>query len=456
MAYDLQILHASDMEAGLAAVEDAPRFAAIVDAFDNTFANTLILSSGDNYLPGPFFNAGGDPALNAVLGAASIGRADIEILNRVGVEASAIGNHEFDAGTREMATAFFPAGAWQGGQFPYLSSNINFAAEPDLNGRLSAGGLEANSIKGRIAPTAIITEGGEKIGIIGLTTPEIVSISSPGPNLVVTPAGGQYDFAALAQVVNNSVLALQTQHPGLNKIVLVSHLQQFQNELNLAPLLKGVDIVIAGGSNTITADAGDRLRTGDASVAPAVRMSADPTPTPILIVSTDGNYRYVGRMVVSFDASGVLEQTSPGSGIYMNPANSGTYAADDQGVLDVSGAIDVPTALRLQPRRRKSSRAGCGGSHTAKDGNLFGQTSVYLEGRRAIIRTQETNLGNLTADANLFAARQITGDATIGISLKNGGGIRDSIGSAGEQGELLPTAANPSAGKQAGVSRSST
>jgi len=469
MAYDLQILHASDMEAGLAAIADAPRFAAIVDAFDDMYANTLILSGGDNFLPGPFFNAGGDSSLNSVLGSASIGRADIEILSRIGVEASAIGNHEFDAGARELGNAFFPTYnssqvlTWKGGQFPYLSANVNFVPEPDLNfsianfpsgadqslrATVQSGGREASTIKGRIAPTTVITEGSEKIGIIGLTTPEIITISSPGPNVVVTPASGQYDFAALSTVVNNSVDALRAQHPGLNKIILLSHLQQFQNEVTLAPLLRGVDIIIAAGSNTITADAGDRLRPGDVSVPAAVATSTE--GTPILIVSTDGNYRYVGRMVVSFDANGVLEQFSPG--VYMNPANTGAYAGDDQGVIDVTGAIDVPTAIAASAKATgvKQVTDAVAAVIAAKDGNLLGKTSVYLEGRRAIVRTQETNLGNLTADANIFAARQFEPTTTGFISLKNGGGIRDSIGSAAPNGSLLPPAANPAAGKQSG------
>uniref|UniRef100_A0ACD5GPE9 5'-nucleotidase C-terminal domain-containing protein n=1 Tax=Desertifilum tharense IPPAS B-1220 TaxID=1781255 RepID=A0ACD5GPE9_9CYAN len=89
-----------------------------------------------------------------------------------------------------------------------------------------------------------------------------------------------------------------------------------------------------------------------------------------------------------------------------------------------------------------------------KDGNLFGQTEVFLEGRRSAVRTQETNLGNLTADANLFIAQQY--DPTTVVSLKNGGGIRDNIGTAlvpaGGTGEpvLLPPVANPLVNKAEG------
>ena len=50
----LQLLHLSDGEAGLLASDTAPNLAALVDAFDDDFANTLILAGGDNFLPGPF------------------------------------------------------------------------------------------------------------------------------------------------------------------------------------------------------------------------------------------------------------------------------------------------------------------------------------------------------------------------------------------------------------------
>ncbi|MEB3260900.1 MAG: 5'-nucleotidase C-terminal domain-containing protein, partial [Cyanobacteriota bacterium] len=72
-----------------------------------------------------------------------------------------------------------------------------------------------------------------------------------------------------------------------------------------------------------------------------------------------------------------------------------------------------------------------------------------LEGERAIMRSQETNLGNLTADANLAYAKSV--DPTVVISLKNGGGIRSQIGSIdATTGEKKPTAANPTAGKPEG------
>jgi len=107
----IQLIHAADFEASTSATESAPNFAAIVQAFDKYAADNnitnLMLLSGDNYLPGPFFSSGGDPTVRAALRTAlgnpsareDAGRIDIAICNVLGVEASSIGNHEFDLGT---------------------------------------------------------------------------------------------------------------------------------------------------------------------------------------------------------------------------------------------------------------------------------------------------------------------------------------------------------------------
>ena len=92
----------------------------------------------------------------------------------------------------------------------------------------------------------------------------------------------------------------------------------------------------------------------------------------------------------------------------------------------------------------------------AKDGNVFGRTDVFLEGRRALVRNEETNFGNLSADANLWYAQQYGHAAQV--SLKNGGGIRAEIGvvrvPAGStdpaEYQLLPPPANPDTGRPAG------
>ena len=50
--FTLQILHAADQEAGIAALEDASNFSAVLNALRDDFDNTLVLSAGDAFIPG--------------------------------------------------------------------------------------------------------------------------------------------------------------------------------------------------------------------------------------------------------------------------------------------------------------------------------------------------------------------------------------------------------------------
>jgi len=125
--FTLQLLHLADAEAGLLASQTAPNLAALVDAFDGTYANTLILAGGDNYIPGPFAAAGTDALVVATHTRGNNPfAADIEIHNRLGVEASTVGNHEFDFGTNAFSDAILDT------NFPYLTSNLDFSGDSGI------------------------------------------------------------------------------------------------------------------------------------------------------------------------------------------------------------------------------------------------------------------------------------------------------------------------------------
>lgn len=437
-SFSLQLLHASDFEGGISALDDAPRMSSVVNGLRSQFPeNTLFLSSGDNYIPGPFFAASSDPSLRPVLGREDIGRGDIIILNSMGVQASVFGNHEFDQGTRQVRTLIASDRDYPGTTFPYLSANLNFATDTNLRDLVVPDGQEASTIPNSIAKSTVITVNGEKIGIVGATTPTLRSISSPG-DVGVLPANSQ-GLDALAATIQPSVDALTGQ--GINKIILLAHLQQLDLEINLAPRLRDVDIIVAGGSHTLLSDSSDRLRVGDTSSGdyPILRTSA--TGEPIVVVNTTSNYKYVGRLVTEFDSQGRVITES------LNPEINGAYATDEQGVIATGNATPNPTVAEVTQALRNVINT--------KDAETFGSTNVYLNGERNSVRTEETNLGNLTADANLAAARAI--DPSVVISLKNGGGIREAIGAvigAGgndpNAGQKIPPVANPAAGKEAG------
>ena len=164
--------------------------------------------------------------------------------------------------------------------------------------------------------------------------------------------------------------------------------------------------------------------------------------------------------MVDFDANGNVIAGS------VDPDVSGAYATTDEVVddlydgnttvdVDNDGDVDAADADPFADGSRgdlvDDIAQAVGDLIDVQDGNIFGSTSVYLEGRRGEVRTEETNLGNLSADANLWYAQKV--DATVLVSIKNGGGIRDSIGNVyavGGVAEENPPSANPDVGKEEG------
>ena len=272
----------------------------------------------------------------------------------------------------------------------------------------------------------MIDVNGEKIGVVGATTPTLDVISSPG-DVIIAP--GDFDgnptdeqIQALAAVIQAEVDALLAANPTLNKVILSAHMQQLSIEFALAEYLENVDIIIAGGSNTRLFDDNDRPRDGDSDQGqyPAFITNAGGTTTAV--VNTDGSYKYVGRLVLDFDANGNIIADSYDENV------SGAYATDDQGVADLNAENLVDPEIQQIVDAIEDEII-------ATESNVFGVSDVFLNGNRSGldtaedqdgVRTQETNLGNLTADANLAIAQET--DASVVVSIKNGGGIRASIG----------------------------
>lgn len=447
--FTLQLLHFADVDGGgTAAMFNVDNFSALVNHFRGEMPdNTLLVSSGDNYIPGPIFQASGDPRMDAVVGVADEGRGETQIQNQLGVQVSAVGNHDLDTGPAGFAGIIAPDGAYSGAEFPYISSNIDFAADPATAGLLVAGGQEASSIGGKVAPSAVITVNGERIGLVGAVTPTLPSITSTG-NLTIAPAGFQSNNESslddLAAVIQAEVDALRNDE--INKIILLSHMQVLDVERALATRLEGVDIIVGGGSNTILANNNDVLRDGDSAADDYPLMFTSPADEPVLLVNTDADYKYLGRLLVDFDNQGVIITNS------IDNSESGAWASIDsivtqQDATPIANVTDVADVIRE--------------ILAELDGTAYGVTDVFLDGRRSFVRSRETNLGNLSADANLWYAAEMTLTAPPLVSVKNGGGIRAPIGrivspagsTSADDLQLLPPAGNDFGKAEGGVSQ---
>jgi 5'-nucleotidase len=386
---DAEILLAGLTEAGLTPAGDKGGPPANTN---NPGSGALLVSSGDNFLAGPEFNLSiqkGIPYFDAIA------------LDRIGYDALAIGNHEFDFGPdvlEEFILSFFFTDP------PFLSANLDFSQEPGLFGLVGAG---------RIAESTVVQKRGRRIGIIGATTDQLPFISSPRDVIVLSDIAGEIQL---------EVQKLEAQ--GVDKIILISHLQDVDEDLALIPQLDGIDIVVAGGGDELLANVGDRLIPGDEGIVsgpyPLIAFDMDGTLVPV--VTTSGGYRYVGRLIAGFNKEGEL-----------------IAIHDDSGPVRVAGGANsdaVPPDPIVQAQVVDPVIAGL----AALASNVIATSQVDLDGLRTSVRFMETNEGNLVADALLWQAQQLAGDFGVDspvVALQNGGGIRnDNIIPAGPFTEL--------------------
>ncbi|SHO54326.1 bifunctional metallophosphatase/5'-nucleotidase [Vibrio quintilis] len=440
VAFTLQLLHVADMDGSNAvALANAGNFASNVAALRSQYPNnTLFLSSGDNYIPGSRYKAAADDSMTNVagIGTPGVGRADIAMLNAMGVEASAVGNHELDGGTEEFASIVGADNAYPGTSFPYLSSNMIFSDDSNTAPLVTTDGQIASTIPHSFAATTIIEVNGEKIGIVGATTPTNEVITSTGDITVLPASDSTTELAALIQAKVDTLTAT-----GINKVILLAHMQRIDIEEELATLLKDVDIIVAGGSNTRLSDSTDRLWAGDTSAGDYPLLFKSASDENVAVVNVDGDYKYLGRLVAGFDENGELLTNTIDKNV------SGVFISDSQMVTELGGTANTAVDNIV---------SAINDVIVAAEKNIVGHTDVYLNGIKSEVRSEETNLGDLTADANLWYAK--IADSGIQISIKNGGGIRASIGYAAyppgstnaEDLQYLPPAAYPAAGKNEG------
>jgi 5'-nucleotidase len=344
--------------------------------------SVLLVSSGDNFLAGPEFHASlvkGPPFYDTIA------------LDLIGYDAMAFGNHEFDFGPDVLAE--FIAGFTAPQAVPFLSANLDFSEESELQELVN---------KKRIAKSVIIVERGARIGIIGATTPALKYISSPR-NVIVDE-----DVVGAIQAE-----AKRLENMRVNKIILISHLQSVEEDLALIPLLDGIDIVVAGGGDEGLANPGDLLIPGDEGeiYGPYPLTATDIDGDTVYVVTTKGDYRYVGRLEVGFNWSGEIVEV---------------FLLESGPVRVVGG--DYPDTVDPDPEIQRLVVDPVEEALEAMATNVIGTSEVDLDGLRTDVRTMETNEGDLCADSLLWAATENALEFGVDepdIALQNGGGIRN-------------------------------
>ena len=341
-----------------------------------------------------------------------------------------LGNHEFDYGTGFLKRYIESFSGKS--RYPFLSGNLDFSANDDLSAMASK---TPTIIRARLSGKAIGQSyvhkdytTGALFGIVSAITPILRTISSPGTTKLTT-----VDIAGTAALINKQVETLENQ--GINKIILVSHLQGIAYDKELIALLKNVDVAIAGGGDDLltSPDVAESIQLIPGEGKPAGKypeMIKDANGNDVPLITTKGNYNYLGRFDVSFDASGKLTSYDKTTS-YPRRVIPNSSVARALGVKDVVApdtrivtAVEVPLNACLAGFAKPIASSQIVFATDRGSATVLG------------VRTAETNGGNLVADAfmhaysNRAAAAGLpaAGSANPLVALQNGGGIRQNGG----------------------------
>ena len=207
------------------------------------------------------------------------------------------------------------------------------------------------------APPFVIREfGGVKIGIFGLTLEETKITSRPGPDI---------EFLNPCETAKKMVSDIHAR--GAKVVVALTHLSMSEDKQ--VARCGGVDVIIGGHEHTL------------------------------------------------------LESASGGAPIFKMTSDARELGQIDLNISNTTGAIEsidwkvIPVTDKTREDQQFASLYRKYGALLKELSQLVGRTSVPLDARSAVGRTQETNLGDFIADA----FRAATG---ADVGLVNGGSIR--------------------------------
>ncbi|XP_041716774.1 5'-nucleotidase [Coregonus clupeaformis] len=381
-AWELTLLHTNDVHARVEETSNSygkctkpPCFAGVARRFTkiqeirNREKNVMLLDAGDQFQGTVWFNVykGAEAAY---------------FMNKLGYDAMALGNHEFDNKVEGLIKPFL-----QEVKFTVLSANIK--SDDTL----------APHISGLYFPYKIFDVGAQKVGVVGYTSKETPALSQTGPNLVF-----EDEIDALQPQVDKLITL------GVNKIIALGH-SGFVTDKEIARRVKGVDVVIGGHSNTF-------LYTGE---KPSSEVPAG--PYPVMVKSEDGRDvpvvqafafgKYLGYLKVIFDEAGNVVQSTG------NPILLDSSVPEDPSIL-------------AEVNKWKKALANYSSQYV-------GETLVYLNGTFEECRFRECNLGNLICDAmvhhNIKYADELQWNHVSSCILQ-GGSIRSSIDERSRNGSI--------------------
>jgi 5'-nucleotidase len=381
--FSFTLLHHGDRESylnaagtgALAQYGGVSRFSTKLTQLRAANPHSAFVSAGDNIIPSIRLNASlvpGAPFYDAIA------------MNSFGYDAVALGNHDFDLGpslTRRLI---------DGVNAPFVSANVNFTAEPALSPVVGTKLVKAT--------TKVIN--GETVGFIGTSPENLRSISSPG-NVTLNP----YVPSILAEADNFASM-------GVNKVILLSHNQALANDLAMVSSLRNVDVIVSAGGEEVLGTVGSTIvAPGDTISNPYPLFRTDSAGKNVALVASGSRYKYIGELDLTFTAAGDLTTAAGQLHVVASKTAQPVVGVDADTTLQASVVDPVNTFEATLATQ------------------LIARTEVALDGVRNNVRTRETNLGSLVADAFKIQSAERAEALSLPldnplVALTNGGGIR--------------------------------
>ena len=398
---DIVILYTNDVHTHIDNPLSYDVIAAVKTELQKEYEYVLLLDAGD-HIQGTAY------------GSMDKGATIVSLMNAAGYDAATLGNHEFDYdmdGTMNVIE-------WA--DYTYVSSNFYH----EENGVVGENVLPAYKL---------FTFGGETVAILGITTPESFTKSTPAyfqdenGNYIYGIAGGE-NGADLYAAVQTAIDAAKAE--GATRVIALGHLgddpaSQPWTSVETIANVSGLTAFIDGHSHSTVK--GEQVTGKDGNT--------------VTLTQTGEYFDRIGMMVIDGETGAVTTDFIAYEEILETVKDDdGNVVLDDDGneVTEVVG-------YELVSDLYKGASWVCNDSVTAiKDAwiteidnqlnTAIGTANVALgnydaDGNR-LVRSQETNAGDFCADALYYLFDDMGLD--VDVAIMNGGGIRNKTDVSGE------------------------
>ncbi len=228
----------------------------------------------------------------------------------------------------------------------------------------------------------MVDVGGRRVGIMGYLTPETAELASTGKIV----------FGKEIDSLNAESRRLREQE-GVDILIAVGH-SGFEEDKAIAREVDGVDVVVGGHTNTLLWR-GAETPLGNPPYGDYPTVVEQPgSGRKVLVLTTSGYGKYLGRLDVKFDPEGEMQSHSG------NPVLLSQERRED------------PEVERLVSLYREQVNQ--------KMNVEVGQSSVFIDGGRPRCRLEECPFGDLLTDA-------MAAEMDVEMAVINSGAIKGSF-----------------------------